>query len=52
GKELFQALADTKGLYLPLHDNLGGQSNLRNKHGAPEAKFPDYLVKDVKKGGK
>jgi N-acetylglucosamine-6-sulfatase len=49
-KQLFQALADTKGMYLPLNTDVGGQSNLRNKHGAPEAKFPAYMIKEPKKG--
>jgi N-acetylglucosamine-6-sulfatase len=51
-RQLFQALADTKGMYLPLNTDVGGQSNYRNKNGAPEAKFPEYLMKDAKKEAK
>lgn len=47
-KQLFEALQDTKGMYLPLNADEGGQQNLRNKYGAPEAKFPAYLIKDTK----
>jgi len=48
-KELFEALKDTKGMYIPLANDVGlGQSNLRNKDGAPEAKFPEYIIKDPK----
>jgi len=51
-KELFEGLDDTKGMYIPLTNDVGGQSNLRNKYGAPEAKFPQYLIRDTKAGKK
>jgi N-acetylglucosamine-6-sulfatase len=50
-KQLFQTLQDTKGMYLPVATDVGGQSNLRNKKGSPEAKFPEYLF-EGKKGKK
>lgn len=44
-RELFASLTDTKGMYIPLFDDVGGQNNLRNQNGSKEAKFPDYLMK-------
>jgi N-acetylglucosamine-6-sulfatase len=47
---LFKTLQETKGMYLPLQTDVGGQNNLRNKNGSVEAKFPDYLMRDKKTG--
>ncbi|WP_299359279.1 sulfatase [Mucilaginibacter sp.] len=45
-QQLFKALDDSQGMYLPLHTDVGGQSNFRSKKGPAEAKFPAYLIKD------
>ena len=47
-EQLFKQLEDTKGVYLPLATDVGGQQNHRNKNGSPEAKFPSYLIEDKK----
>jgi N-acetylglucosamine-6-sulfatase len=50
---LFEQLAQTDGMYLPLYKDHGQQSNLRYKNGSTEAKFPEYLHTDIemKSGG-
>lgn len=45
-QQLFKALDDSQGMYLPLHTDVGGQQNFRSKKGPAEAKFPAYLIKD------
>ena len=46
---LFELLTETNGMYLPLYKDQGKQSNLRNKNGSSEAKFPAYLNADIEK---
>lgn len=42
-KELFALLKESKGMYIPLYPDAGGQSNLRYEYGSPAAAFPSIL---------
>jgi N-acetylglucosamine-6-sulfatase len=45
-KELFDMLAQTGGLYIPLYPDRGGQQNLRIRSKAKSADFPNFLIRD------
>lgn len=45
-KDLFNQLAQSGGMYIPLYPDSGGQSNLRYEYGSPSAEFPSYLKRD------
>lgn len=49
--KLFQTLAETDGLYLPLNPSGGKQSNLRRKDGAHAADFPSYIYEKPARSG-
>jgi Arylsulfatase A and related enzymes len=42
-KELYEQLANTGGMYIPLNPDVGNQLNRRNASGSGAAEFPDYL---------
>lgn len=44
--QLYKELKDSKGMYIPLKEDIGGQSNLRNEYGSPAASFPSYLMRE------
>lgn len=46
-KELFDMLDKTKGLYIPLYPDRGGQLNLRLRSKAKAAEFPGFLLRDT-----
>jgi N-acetylglucosamine-6-sulfatase len=46
--ELFETLAGTGGLYIPLAPDRGGSNNLRRPGGARGAEFPPYMFPPVK----
>jgi N-acetylglucosamine-6-sulfatase len=48
-KQLFDMLAETQGLYLPLYPDRGGVQNLRRKTGAKVAEFPPELIREEKR---
>jgi Arylsulfatase A and related enzymes len=43
--QLFEELAKTGGMFIPLYPDKGGQSNLRNPDGPKAAEFPPQLVR-------
>ncbi|HEX4945669.1 MAG TPA: sulfatase [Blastocatellia bacterium] len=45
-KQLFDVLAETQGLYLPLYPDRGGVNNLRRRNGARAAEFPPELIRE------
>ena len=47
-QKLFDVLAETQGLYLPLYPDRGGAANLRRQEGAPAAGFPPDLIRETK----
>jgi len=42
---LFEVLAETEGLYLPLYPDRGNSANLRRADGSPPATFPQELMR-------
>ncbi|HVG37865.1 MAG TPA: sulfatase [Pyrinomonadaceae bacterium] len=42
-RRLFETLAQTAGMYIPLYRDAGQQQNLRLESGSAPAKFPDHL---------
>ena len=46
--ELFDTLAATGGLYIPLAPDRGGSQNLRRRAGSPAADFPPYFFAPVR----
>lgn len=42
-KELFDQLKDSKGMYIPLYPDAGGQQNLRYEYGSPASSFPSEI---------
>ena len=42
--ELFETLAATGGLYIPLAPDRGGSQNLRRRSGSKSAEFPSYFL--------
>lgn len=42
-QELFKQLKESKGMYVPLFPDAGGQQNLRYEYGSPSAEFPSHL---------
>lgn len=48
-KQLFDVLAETQGLYLPLYPDRGGVNNLRRRTGAKAAEFPPELIREGKR---
>ena len=47
-RELFETLAATGGLYIPLAPDGGSSQNLRRRAGSSEADFPPYMFAPVK----
>jgi N-acetylglucosamine-6-sulfatase len=47
-RELFETLAATGGLYIPLAPDGGASQNLRRRTGSSEADFPPYMFAPVK----
>lgn len=45
-KQLYDIMANTGGMYIPLFRDRGKQSNLRYKNGSRAAEFPSYLMRD------
>ncbi len=45
-QQLFDMLASSAGMYIPLYEDKGSQQNLRNEYGTPGAAFPSYLKKE------
>jgi N-acetylglucosamine-6-sulfatase len=45
-KQLFDLLASSAGMYIPLYQDRGSQQNLRYEHGTPGASFPSYLRRE------
>lgn len=45
-KELFEQLKSSKGMYIPLYPDAGGQQNLRYEYGSPAASFPSIMKRD------
>ena len=43
-RRLFQVLAETKGMAIPLQPDRGGPNNLRSPTGSPAAEFPPELI--------
>jgi N-acetylglucosamine-6-sulfatase len=43
---LFEVLDETGGMQIPLLPDRGVQHNLRRRGGAPQAKFPEYLMRN------
>jgi len=46
--QLFDVLAETEGLYIPLSPDRGGTQNLRRKSGSRGAEFPPYFFAQEK----
>ena len=42
-QQLFSALGETGGMFIPLYPDKGGQSNLRNPSGSKAAQFPPQI---------
>jgi N-acetylglucosamine-6-sulfatase len=47
-RELFETLAATGGLYIPLAPDAGNSQNLRRRSGSSRADFPPYMFAPVK----
>ncbi|MDX2042565.1 MAG: sulfatase [Acidobacteriota bacterium] len=45
-EQLFDVLAETQGMYLPLYPDRGGSNRLRRKGGSKEAVFPPQFIRD------
>jgi N-acetylglucosamine-6-sulfatase len=46
--QLFETLATTDGLYIPLAPDRGGSQSLRRREGAPAADFPPHIFAPMK----
>jgi N-acetylglucosamine-6-sulfatase len=45
-KQLFDLLASSAGMYIPLYEDRGTQQNLRNEFGTPGAGFPSHMKRE------
>ena len=45
-QRLFETLAATEGMYIPLYPDRGAQQNLRRRAGAGVADFPSELIRE------
>jgi hypothetical protein len=44
-EDLFRYLKETRGMDIPMLEDQGGQSNQRLKSGAPQAVFPEQMMR-------